>query len=543
MGIKVRDFAYPSDRVGHVDPTYSHPLVAAVAEEAEDQEQEKPGTTVQDEQMAADEKDNDSSPELLQDTFINTEDDYATLLDGEADEEGESGPPARVEDTPMPRIPETWEMPHPLLRPVTYQPPHYPPHHVPSPQDPIYYDTHRLPGHFSPILGVVEVEYRLSQQPRTVPILGLTTRRLLTISPDLVDLSRYQEMDLEELRRYDRRLLFQLMNGIKPPRWRCYPLGWAPTPENRAVMVKVANIWKSFTVYDDTVQKAILQHAWQQAQEDTEWMNQEMERRGQENIDAGLLDPANPALAELHDYDIPSERRCNLSIRQWLELWERRLDTGASYPTYPALVEQLKLLWKFDGRTPHNDDIVARQYMRELLYADVKAPFVPGQLKVELPPCQYWGPDAVWDDYRLEGAQRISKLTLMEHIEQLTGQTVEEAVAADPHAIPWPVPTTMTDPRYHQGHMSAEKSLWDYDLVNAENLVQFLEEMGDGDDVDWAKMERERGMSEPAPEPSKRKVEPELPVMRGLPPPDRKRALDDGEEEENTPSKKRVKQM
>ncbi|KAJ7050189.1 hypothetical protein C8F01DRAFT_1375737 [Mycena amicta] len=457
-GIKVRDFAYPVGRVGHREPTHPHPLVTVpvarkenketTAAEADESTKEAEGSTKEAE-GSTNAKDTDESEE-------------------------HHGPPARVESTPMPRISTSWELPHPLLRPIaTYPRPPYPPDHIPTPKDHPIYETHRIPGHFSPILGVIEVEARLGQDPRTVPILGITTRRLLTVSPDLVDLSRYHEMDLEELRRYDRRMLFQIMNGVEPPPWRCFPLDWAPSAENRELMGKFEGLVQSFRNFDKHVQRAIIVNAHHKMLEDDVWMQEQMDLKAKENLADGLMDPENPLLKELHEYDRPTDGSSGLTPRQWLELWERRLDTALTYSSYSTIFQQIKRLWRHDGRNPQNDDDISRHILRQFCYLGVAPPFVLGQTETQLPLTTYWGHDAVWDDYRVDAAHRVSDFTLTEHIEHLTGKTVAEAEAADSNLPPWPVPVTETDARYHEGPMSGT-SVYDFYHLSVDMFKDFL---------------------------------------------------------------------
>ncbi|KAF7319630.1 Monocarboxylate transporter [Mycena chlorophos] len=411
LGIKVRDFAYPVGRVGHTEPTNKSPLAQAKSQKHEEEDDE-----------------DDKAPT----------------------------PPTCVEETPMPRVSMSWEHPHPLLRPNT---------------DPNY-ETHRIPGLFSPIQAILEVEARLRQNPRTVPILGITTRRLLTLSPDLVDLSRYHEMDLEELRRYDRRMLFQVLNGIPPAPWKPLPANWVPTPARLQRAVHYDQLLRTYDVVDRLTQANILAAAFSKQLEDEQWMRGMLLEKAQQNADAGLLDPTNPILATLDRWDTPDPSCHDVSTRQALEIWERRLDSGRAHPSYQLVVRHLKQLWAHDGRTPTNDEVVRRFALQQQHYAGVKPPFVLGQEACEIPTTTYWGPDAVWDDYRLAASTSVSELTLTQHLEHLSGMSVAELEDAAGLSA-WPPPTVWTFCAHHSGWMS-RPTAWQYTDLTRNMLERLL---------------------------------------------------------------------
>ncbi|KAJ7276685.1 hypothetical protein C8J57DRAFT_194506 [Mycena rebaudengoi] len=81
---------------------------------------------------------------------------------------------------------------------------------VPTPGNPYVplYPTHRIPTRFDTLEAVTLHDRRL-YGARKVPIPGYVTRRLLSLGPGWVDLSRYDYLDLQELRNYDELLLIQ----------------------------------------------------------------------------------------------------------------------------------------------------------------------------------------------------------------------------------------------------------------------------------------------------------------------------------------------
>ncbi|KAJ7201136.1 hypothetical protein GGX14DRAFT_465918 [Mycena pura] len=391
-GIKVRDFAYAPNRVGHTNPTLRHPMAF---EENTKGEKEKKCNEI----------------------------------------------PVCPEQAPMPSISTTWQEPHPCLRPIpktdwqgacaapsldkSYQP---------------VFAAHCIPTLFNPAIGVAEIDYRLSQTPRTVPIMGITTRRLLTLSPHLVDLARYHEMDLEELRRYDRRIVWRLMNDIEPYPWKSIiEPGWKPTTANRALMAKCGEFLGQWENLDQQLQCSLLGTAEKKTAEDDAWMDQHLLQVASENRAKGLLDPGAD-LGALGVWDIPLEEEEGVSARQLLAAWARRLESTQALQAFPVLLARLRMLCEHDGRA--DDDAewgdMAVWKRKEELYADTTPPFLLGQQRTHLPPLPYWGPNAVWDNYRLYGGTPTGK-TLNEYAAELS--TCKDTSS-------WPVGVTRTDALY-----------------------------------------------------------------------------------------------
>ncbi|KAJ7868484.1 hypothetical protein B0H13DRAFT_1057182 [Mycena leptocephala] len=385
-GIKVRDFAYPATRVGHTNPTHSHPM--ALTEEA----QEKSG------------------------------------------KEKAKDIPLSAENAPMPSISTTWTVPHPSLRPVSE--PESAPFEVPTLEKPYHpvYETHRIPGAFNPPGALLSIQYRLSQNPRTVPIRGLVTRRLLTLSPHLVDLSRYHEMDLEELRRYDRCIVWQLMNGIEPYPWYSeLDPAWTPDEEELAhIYGQEAKIVAS----DVDRQRELLYHGFKCREEDNLWEHDRLQELRRENARNGLV--YGTKQKHLSRFDKIITRLSGVTLRQVLDVWERRRDSdrmSADYDTKAAELERLRaydLVIKRLEEGGFDGDLEVEMPVEQAdPYAGVAPPFILGQREVDLPPLPYWGPNAVWDGYRLRGGEPTGK-TLNEYVAELSSCVDDGS--------PWPPP-------------------------------------------------------------------------------------------------------
>ncbi|KAJ6565485.1 hypothetical protein DFH09DRAFT_466615 [Mycena vulgaris] len=394
-GIKVRDFAYPATRRGHTKPVEPHPM----------------------------------------------------LFTPEAAAAWTPNIPLSPEVAPVPVVPMTWEEPHPSLRPLpkcdwpgTFE--------VPTPEKPYQpvYETHRIPGWFEQSSALTEHDYRLSQNPRTLPIRGLTSRRLLTLSPHLVDLARYDEIDLEELRRYDRRVVWQLMQGIEPYPWRAvHPVNWVPSAETRQ---KIFELGKEMAPrWDAPMQREVLTQFLRERLADDEMEFQLLKQCHYQNFLLLQEDPSDgpPPFDNLDEFGVTK--------RQRLEAWARRMHTARAEEQYATKLEGLKKLRAYDaaaraydvarGDVDADGDVDATGEVDAEMDAemtDVAAPtpalpFIPGQYDLNVPHFAYWGPNAAHEAaaYR-RGSAPSSGKTLGEHVAELSRCTAE--------ATPWPIDGT-----------------------------------------------------------------------------------------------------
>ncbi|KAJ6632117.1 hypothetical protein B0H10DRAFT_1976128 [Mycena sp. CBHHK59/15] len=194
--------------------------------------------------------------------------------------------PANAAD-PLPPYPMSdaeWEPTDPRILPNNPPPIRTGPVVVPTdtPFERIY-PTHRITARFDPVAGVREHDFRLSQYPRTYPIRGRTTRRLLTLAPGWVDLSQYTEADFDELRRYDAILLRQSLTeeGVYP--WVTIG-GWSdpPTAEDRASMQEHENMLR----FDMALEKAarIIAHKEELVRVMVEETAREAKARGKKRV-------------------------------------------------------------------------------------------------------------------------------------------------------------------------------------------------------------------------------------------------------------------
>ncbi|KAK7042545.1 hypothetical protein R3P38DRAFT_2891109 [Favolaschia claudopus] len=380
-GIKVRDFAYPATRIGHSNPTHPHSMETA----------KNPKETI-----------NEAKNEDLPDS---------------------------PENAPMPSVFMTWQPPHPALRPIPRPP--LLPCSTPNQFVPVY-PTHRIPVEFHVLSAIAQVHTRLAETPRTVPIRGTTTRRLLTLGPGLVDLSQYHEMDLEELRRYDRLIIWSLMHGIDPYPWYpdCYP-GWVPGPKTLAY---VKSQGEAVARIDLARQRELLIYGYRQRMEDDAWLAQEMQKAKRENAANGFVYTGKKSYG-LDAFDRIFSRQGGVTLRQYLTLWERRMESDQASPQYAKTLGKLKQLRKFD-RTLAAVDGCAGDEDEEMMpqpdpYEGVVAPFKLGQTNIDLPRLPFWGPDAVWDGYRSKGGVPTGK-TINEYAAELS-KAVDDGSA-------WPPP-------------------------------------------------------------------------------------------------------
>ncbi|KAF8208082.1 hypothetical protein K438DRAFT_2012919 [Mycena galopus ATCC 62051] len=380
-GIKVRDFAYPVTRVGHRTPTHPHPM--ALTKEGE----EKLG------------------------------------------QEKAKDIPLSPEKGPMPSVSMEWAVPHPSLRPVAVL--EGAPLKAPTPEAPYcpIYENHRIPVPFPVFNAVVQVNCRLAQKPRTVPIRGMITRRLLTLGPHLVDLSRYHEMDLEELRRYDRRIVWQLMHGIEPYPWYSdRDPAWTPTEANLRFALKQAS---QMDADDAHAQAMLLHYGWKVLQEDNAWQAERFAELRLANEQNGrVVGGAEEVFFPPYDQIMDGH---GITLREYLELWERRMDSDRAV-NFDKMFIKLKNMHAYDREqrlsagTATNADMAPVPSRLANPYIWVRPPFILGQQVFELPRLPYWGPDAVWDGYRL-------------HSGVPTGKTLNEYAAEFSRRIdgsPWP---------------------------------------------------------------------------------------------------------
>lgn len=341
----------------------------------------------------------------------------------------------------MPSISATWEVPHPCLRPVPK--PEALPYPAPTPETPFcpVHATNRIPVPFSILGNLAQVACRLAQSPRTVPIRGMITRRLLTLSPHLVDLSQYHEMDLEELRRYDRRLVWGLLHGLEPYPW--YPdrhPGYVPSAKMREALLESQA--PELARLDADRQGGLLYHGYKTWQEDTVWETERLAQVRAENVRRGRV-YHGPDDAHLHEYDRIMEAM-GVSVRQYLEVWARRMESAAADPDYADKCETLERMRTYDRmcaprprrRATDNDtdtdvEMAPAPTLTSDPYAGVPAPFQLGAPVFEIPErLPYWGPDAVWDGYRLHGGVPTGK-TLNEYAAELS-------TCVDDDGKPWP---------------------------------------------------------------------------------------------------------
>ncbi|KAJ7700339.1 hypothetical protein B0H17DRAFT_1195753 [Mycena rosella] len=380
-GIKVRDFAYPANRVGHSKPVDPRPM--AFVQEAE------------------------SDKDI----------------------------PLTPEETPMPCVSATGTEPHPAMLPLpkckwrgSFK--------IPTLTRPYraVYATHRIPSWFDQAAAVVEVEYRLSQNPRTVPIIGLTTRRLLTLSPDLVDLTRYAEMDLEELRRYDRRLVWGLLHGVEPYPWRAvHRRNWVPSAKTRAKMLKhLAGLWREG---DASMQKEYLHRLLTERAEDDAWEDEQLRRCTRENDELNL-DMSEEAQAARSEFDQIDP--FGTTLRQCLEIWAQRMQSDEASVRYAENVRMLEKMRAFDaaqlsGGEAHKDaPVYDDEEMPDAL------PVPRGWPNTQIAPFPLWGPKAPYDGaaYRAATAPPTDK-DLHAYLAELV-PTPAPSPASDPSSRPPP---------------------------------------------------------------------------------------------------------
>ncbi|KAJ7439472.1 hypothetical protein FB451DRAFT_147158 [Mycena latifolia] len=389
-GIKVRDFAYPTNRVGHAKPVHPHPMAFGRCN-----------------------------------LLCNVE--FAHCKEAEAESDNNNGIPVSPEATPMPTISMTWTEPHPSLRPLPKRQ-RGDPVEVPTPDKPYRptYETHRIPGWFEQSSAIMEHDGRLAESPRTVPIRGITTRRLLTLSPDLVDLARYDEMDLEELRRYDRRLVWQLMNGIEPYPWRAiHGSNWVPSRDTRKQMSEVASNY--LEKWDKFGQRDFLSSFVREGAADDTWEAERLDELRRENVALGRN------LVRQKNGDSPFDvlDKDNLTLRQRIEVWERRMHSDQAHKKYAEKVQTLKMMRTFDAER-RGEAIVEEDVEMD----PPPMPFVPGQWNTDIPLFPLWGPLAPYDGaaYRLLSAPPTKK-TIGEYVAELSRCT----------AVPAPAPAAPVD--------------------------------------------------------------------------------------------------
>ncbi|KAJ7472131.1 hypothetical protein FB451DRAFT_1471379 [Mycena latifolia] len=180
-GIKVRDFAYAPNQIGHLNPV----------------DEIDPGSL----------------------TYL--ENYYARLKD----------PPPPIPD----HYSRQWTETDPRLMPPQPVLMSNHPVQVPTPDAPFVplYPTHRITSKFHQRDAMLEHDYRLSEDPRTRPIRGITSRRLLALGPGWVDLSRYAQMDINALWEYDCILFEQSQDTGVYPWVPAYEVFTPPTLEER----------------------------------------------------------------------------------------------------------------------------------------------------------------------------------------------------------------------------------------------------------------------------------------------------------------------
>ncbi|KAJ7720919.1 hypothetical protein B0H16DRAFT_1474162 [Mycena metata] len=377
-GIKVRDFAYPVGRVGHTTPVHPRPMTIS------DEEKKKLGQK--------------KAQEI----------------------------PATLLKAPMPSVSDSWELPHPCLRPVAH--PELDKNlEVPTPEKPFVplYQTHRIPAFFNQAASLALVYYRLSENPRTVPIHGLITRRLLTLSPEMVDLSQYHKMDLEELRRYDRSIVWQLQHGIEPYPWYTdIDPSWVPNAKHRQIFIDHG---AALRVLDLENQHRLFLHARKMRLEDDLWEDQRLKEIACENERAGIV------------CDDPER---GYSFEQYFRVWMRRWESDQASDRFPELKWRLPLVlqddWVRRKRAGESDaeldDDVEMVPSSMDPYVGVERPFAYGGFEssmMELPVVACWGPNAVWDRYRLYGGAPTDK-TLGQYVAALSNYVDDGS--------PWPPP-------------------------------------------------------------------------------------------------------
>ncbi|KAJ7734774.1 hypothetical protein DFH07DRAFT_119993 [Mycena maculata] len=396
-GIKVRDFAYPVGRARHTNPT--HPQSMALDKTSEEDK---------------------SGQEKQTDNAI----------------------PSSPENAPMPSLSPTWTEPHPCLRPLmkrkwdgVLE--------IPTPEKPYIpvYETHRIPGWWDQAAAIAEHDYRLSENPRTVPIMGITTRRLLTLSPNLVDLSRYDPMDFEELRRYDRRIVCMLMNGFEPRPWRAiHHPNWVPSAANRARMREAPVTVRTWQTWDAKLQRTLLNNMVKQKMEDDEWEEAQLRKLAMENKEnhSNGLTPENPQFFDRIDRDW-------VTLRQRIDVWERRMDSAQSAHDYTNRAMLVKDLREYDlaqQRPDADADAVGDVDVDMADAPSESAPphlFIPGQDNHhELPPFPVWGPNAPYyegDNYRALTSAPTGK-TINEYAAELSDLSRYSATADPWHPAP-----------------------------------------------------------------------------------------------------------
>ncbi|KAJ7178160.1 hypothetical protein C8R46DRAFT_1075996 [Mycena filopes] len=384
-GVKVRDFAYPATCVGHTNPFHRRPWTLSV------EEIKKIGK--------------EKAKEIG----------YTPLT------------------APMPSVPRSWEVPHPSLRPVAEPPVDRNPK-PPTPEKPFspLYDTHRIPTPFNQPFAVAVVIYRLAENPRTVPIHGSITRRLLTLSPDMIDLSQYAEMDLEELRRYDRSIVWQLQHGIEPYPWYTETDStWVPSADNAHERQFFAEQGRIVAKRDLGDQNMSFSHAYTMLCKDEQWEAERVnELRREHELAAGVV---------FRD----EEEDPLLTADEWARVWMRRWESDQGSERFPGLKSNIPLLLKrdWDANVSEGDnELDEPEMLRRVFdpYAGVKPPwplgFPPVQETLMGPVGPYWGPNNVWDRYRLYGGVPTGK-TLGEYLAVMSSRVDDGS--------PWPLPRSL----------------------------------------------------------------------------------------------------
>ncbi|KAJ7130398.1 hypothetical protein C8R44DRAFT_731924 [Mycena epipterygia] len=500
-GIKVRDFAYPAARVGHTAPCYHSPMAVLEKSEAK-------------------------------------------------------GIPSCVETAPLPSISMNWTEPHPALRPLpkrewegTLQ--------VPTTDKPYsqVYETHRIPGWFDQAAALGEHDFRLSQNPRTMPIRGLTTRRLLTLSPHLVDLERYDEIDLEDLRRYDRSIVFHLMHGIEPYPWRAvhHPT-WTPSAEDRQKMTTMAKLM--WTEADGQDQIGFLSEFMKRKYEDDTWEQEQLLQCARENMQNRLVAATTSHLSIFDRVDA-----LGVTMRQRIAVWERRMDSDQSSPHYLDRAETAIDIEEFDaGRLGQDDGEDSEMARPPVCLPSASWPFTPGHVQ-RLPPFPLWGPKAPHDreNYYVSGGTPTDKV-LNDYVAELSRCTATPS--------PWPAACArkhdyfaISGPRRFPDvfwYAREDRSYARRDPLHDEDVAaESVRELPQDYDSE-SESDAETEVLEDAPAPARKRGIDEVDEVgneegegggapsrkrakQDVPAPARKRGIDEVAEEEGAPSRKRTR--
>ncbi|KAJ7630846.1 hypothetical protein FB45DRAFT_916703 [Roridomyces roridus] len=381
-GIKVRDFAYSPNRAGHNNPTHPQPLAPVP---------------------------NPETP-AAENLFY------------------------PVEQSPMPSVSTEWTEPHPCLRPIPKSLWKGGKLHVPTLDKPYIpkYDTHRIPGWFDQANSLLQVEYRLSENPRCNPIPGVITRRLLTLSPNLVDLSRYNKMDLEELHRYDRAVVWRLTLGIEPHPWRTmHNPHWVPSPENLVAMRAESDKGKASV--DKQLQRMFLSCRSQDAaaakcREEDELCKYRLQNsREKRHLDK-----------DANDWDKVDEQW--LTPRQRLTAWEKYKDANPADPQNAQYSYHLNRMRQHDREKAGDVDVDEPPRSRL-----PPPPFLQGDHQYDVYPFALWGWNAPWTGYRLLTGTPTGK-TVHQYAAELSRCT-----ESDRPASAFPKPSKPRDYVIHPG--------------------------------------------------------------------------------------------